>query len=126
MPRPRRKAAFANSLLASLPSSDAALVGEACEPTELIFGSNLYTPGDRIQHVYFPTNSYISLITPAGASESLEVGLYDESEIPWEDIAFLSVEFALRRYFEDRRKGREGVHFRDIDWQDGKVALRDR
>ena len=58
--------------------------------------------------------------------ESLEVGLYDESEIPWEDIAFLSVEFALRRYFEDRRKGREGVHFRDIDWQDGKVALRDR
>jgi len=75
MPKPRRKAAFANSLLASLPSSDAALVGEACEPTELIFGSNLYTPGDRIQHVYFPTNSYISLITPAGASESLEVGL---------------------------------------------------
>jgi len=75
MPRPARKAAFANSLLASLPSSDAARVGEACETTELIFGSSLYAPGDRIQNVYFPTNSYISLITPAGASESLEVGL---------------------------------------------------
>jgi ADP-ribose pyrophosphatase YjhB (NUDIX family) len=58
--------------------------------------------------------------------ESLEVGLYDESEIPWDDIAFLSVEFTLRRYFEDRRQGREGVHFRDIDWHEGKVALRDR
>ena len=72
---PARKAAFANSLLASLSSRDAARVGEACEPTELIFGASLYAPGDRIQHVYFPTNSYISLITPAGASESLEVGL---------------------------------------------------
>lgn len=58
--------------------------------------------------------------------ESLEVGLYDEAEIPWSDIAFLSVEFALRRYFEDRRAGREIAHFRDIDWQDGQLVLRDR
>jgi ADP-ribose pyrophosphatase YjhB (NUDIX family) len=58
--------------------------------------------------------------------ESLEVGLYDESEIPWADIAFLSVEFALRRYLEDRRAGRELLHWRDIDWSEGKVVLRDR
>ena len=58
--------------------------------------------------------------------ESLEVGLYEESEVPWNDIAFLSVEFALRRYFEDRSKGVENAHFRDIDWQDGKVVLTDR
>jgi ADP-ribose pyrophosphatase YjhB (NUDIX family) len=58
--------------------------------------------------------------------ESLEVGLYDEADIPWQDIAFLSVEFALRRYVQDRRDGREGVHFRDIDWQDGQAVLTDR
>jgi ADP-ribose pyrophosphatase YjhB (NUDIX family) len=58
--------------------------------------------------------------------ESLEVGLYDESEIPWADIAFLSVEFALRRYLEDRRAGRELLHFQDIDWSEGKVVLRNR
>ena len=58
--------------------------------------------------------------------ESLEVRLYDESEIPWADIAFLSVEFALRRYLEDRRAGRELLHCRDIDWSEGKVILRDR
>ncbi|HEU4484270.1 MAG TPA: NUDIX hydrolase [Povalibacter sp.] len=58
--------------------------------------------------------------------ESLEVGLYDEADIPWQDIAFMSVEFALRRYVQDRREGREGVHFRDIDWQDGQPLLRDR
>jgi len=47
--------------------------------------------------------------------ESLEVGLYAEHEIPWQDIAFRSVEFTLRRYFEDRRNGGTGVHFYDIE-----------
>jgi ADP-ribose pyrophosphatase YjhB (NUDIX family) len=47
--------------------------------------------------------------------ESLEVGLYDESEIPWDEIAFRSVDFSLRRYFEDRHAGREPLHFHDID-----------
>lgn len=58
--------------------------------------------------------------------ESLEVALYEEADIPWPEIAFLSVEFALRRYLDDRRTHREVTHFRDIDWQDGKVVLRDR
>jgi ADP-ribose pyrophosphatase YjhB (NUDIX family) len=47
-------------------------------------------------------------------TESLEVGLYAEHEIPWQDIAFRSIEFALRRYFEDRRSGGTGMHFHDI------------
>lgn len=58
--------------------------------------------------------------------ESLEVQLYDESEIPWADIAFPSVEFALRRYLDDRRVGKESLHFRDIDWRDGKLVMTDR
>jgi ADP-ribose pyrophosphatase YjhB (NUDIX family) len=58
--------------------------------------------------------------------ESLEVALYDEQDIPWSEIAFLSVEFALRRYLEDRRGRRELAHFRDIDWRDGQYVLRDR
>lgn len=59
-------------------------------------------------------------------SESLEVALFDEPDIPWSDLAFLTVEFALRQYFHDRRTGRESTHFRDIDWQDGQLILRDR
>jgi 8-oxo-dGTP pyrophosphatase MutT (NUDIX family) len=46
--------------------------------------------------------------------ESLEVGLFDEADIPWHDMAFRSVEFALRRYLEDRRNGRDDVHFHDL------------
>ncbi|HVN41344.1 MAG TPA: NUDIX hydrolase [Steroidobacteraceae bacterium] len=52
----------------------------------------------------------------AGA-ESLEVMLYEESAIPWADIAFRSVEFALRRYFEDRQRGVEGHHFASLDYR---------
>jgi ADP-ribose pyrophosphatase YjhB (NUDIX family) len=50
----------------------------------------------------------------AGA-ESLEVRLYDETHIPWSEIAFRSVDFALRRYLEDRRAGLERHHFTAID-----------
>jgi ADP-ribose pyrophosphatase YjhB (NUDIX family) len=58
--------------------------------------------------------------------ESLESKLYAEEDIPWKDMAFLSVEFALRRYLEDRRLGRELLHFQDIDWHEGKLTVTDR
>jgi len=47
--------------------------------------------------------------------ESLEVVLFDEPELPWQDIAFRSVDFALRRYLEDRRAGLDRHHFTAID-----------
>lgn len=37
--------------------------------------------------------------------ESLEVRLFDESEIPWNDIAFRTIALTLRHFFEDRRAG---------------------
>ena len=49
--------------------------------------------------------------------ESLEVGLYGEDEIPWQDIAFRSVDFALRRYFDDRRRGVEDHHLTALDYR---------
>jgi ADP-ribose pyrophosphatase YjhB (NUDIX family) len=50
----------------------------------------------------------------AGA-ESLEVALYEEAQVPWPELAFPSITFALRSYFEDRRRQREELHFSDID-----------
>ena len=47
--------------------------------------------------------------------ESLEVMLCDEAGIPWPDIAFRSVDYALRRYLEDRSAGVERHHFTAID-----------
>jgi ADP-ribose pyrophosphatase YjhB (NUDIX family) len=49
------------------------------------------------------------------SEESLEVGLFEEPAIPWDDIAFPSVRFALRRYLADRNRGAEDLHFHDIE-----------
>lgn len=38
-------------------------------------------------------------------TESLEARLFSEAEIPWQSIAFRTVEQTLRWYFEDRRTG---------------------
>ena len=51
--------------------------------------------------------------------ESLEVALVDEADIPWQDIAFRSVDFALRHYLEDRRRGAEDHHFETLDFRKG-------
>jgi len=50
----------------------------------------------------------------AGA-ESLESMLCTEEQIPWPEIAFRSVDFALRHYLEDRREGVERHHFTALD-----------
>ena len=58
----------------------------------------------------------------AAGAESLEVMLCDESSIPWPDIAFRSVEFALRRYFDDRREGADRHYFTTIDLRRSSAA----
>jgi len=42
--------------------------------------------------------------------ESTEVKLFDEAEIPWDDIAFSSSKQTLKLYFESRRTGNFKTH----------------
>jgi ADP-ribose pyrophosphatase YjhB (NUDIX family) len=42
--------------------------------------------------------------------ESLEVALVDETDIPWDDLAFPSTEYALRCFVEDRAAGIDRHH----------------
>jgi ADP-ribose pyrophosphatase YjhB (NUDIX family) len=46
--------------------------------------------------------------------ETLEVVLFDEEKIPWNEIAFRTVGYTLKRWFEDRAKGGFGFHAHDI------------
>jgi ADP-ribose pyrophosphatase YjhB (NUDIX family) len=43
--------------------------------------------------------------------ESIEVALFAEHEIPWDEIAFRTVSTTLRHYFEDRARGTYRVHW---------------
>jgi len=46
--------------------------------------------------------------------ETLELRLFSEDEIPWDDIAFRTIHLTLRHYFADRRKGRFEFHEESI------------
>jgi len=65
----------ANRLLAALPAKDRKALIARCDEVELRFGQILDEPGTRIRHVYFPIDSYVSLVTKAAGEASLEVGL---------------------------------------------------
>ena len=46
--------------------------------------------------------------------ETIEAKLFDEAEIPWDEMAFRTVKETLVCFFADRRKGAFGVHHVDI------------
>jgi CRP-like cAMP-binding protein len=62
-------------LIEALPRRDRERFLAACESVELGFSEILAEPGERIRHVYFPTTSFISLVSTIDGSENLEVGL---------------------------------------------------
>ena len=50
----------------------------------------------------------------APGSESLEVRLFDEHEMPWDELAFRTVRETLHAYYADRVLGRFGLHCGDV------------
>jgi CRP-like cAMP-binding protein len=64
-----------NLLLAGLSAPDRRRLMAHCEPVELELEQILCEAGDRIRHVYFPTASFISLISVVDKGSNLEVGL---------------------------------------------------
>lgn len=75
MPDPVAQPAVGNRLLDGLPRQARERVLTHCEQIELKLGDVLCEPQSRIRHVVFPTDSFISLITPVDSRTSLEVGL---------------------------------------------------
>lgn len=86
---------------------------EACARVE-VGGLFSYLNVPRISQVYVLFRARLLDTDFAAGSESLEVALFAESEIPWEELAFQSIEITLRRYFEDRARGAFGTHVVDV------------
>jgi len=64
-----------NRLLAALSYKDREQLLANCEKIELVFSEVLYRAGELITHIYFPTGSFISLMTPINGGAGLEVRL---------------------------------------------------
>ena len=64
-----------NHLLAMLPKEERELIFPHLQPIHLPLGKALYESGDRLEHVYFPTTSIVSLlyIMEDGASAEIAV-----------------------------------------------------
>lgn len=78
--------------------------------------ANLFTLYNlpHISQVYLIFRARLLDMDFAAGEESLEVALFSEAEIPWDEIAFLTIEKTLQQYFEDRRRGHFGFHMADI------------
>jgi CRP-like cAMP-binding protein len=68
-------ATTSNLLLASLPKNTYRNLMSALVPATLAFGDVLYEPNARVRHVYFPSDSLVSLLTVADRHFALEVGM---------------------------------------------------
>ena len=57
-----------------------------------------------------------TLLSPefAPGTETQEALLFDEADIPWDEIAFRTVKETLEHFFADRRAGQFGFHVLDI------------
>lgn len=64
-----------NRVLASIPPKSYKRLHEQLEPVTVDFGQVLYEPGEAIEHVYFPIDCLISLLTAVDKRRSLEVGM---------------------------------------------------
>lgn len=68
----------------------------------------------HISQVYMMFRSRLPAPDFYPGAESLEVELFSESEIPWNDLAFPVIEETLRRYYEDVAKGKFELHVGDL------------
>jgi CRP-like cAMP-binding protein len=64
-----------NRLLEALPASEWQRFLTGCDLVELALGETLAKPGKAIRQVYFPTKSYISVVSEMGGQRGLEVAL---------------------------------------------------
>jgi len=69
-----KQSANQNHLLAALPRRDRQRLIADCEQVELRSRDVIYRSGERVRHVYFPTDGIISWVTTLSDGSRLEVG----------------------------------------------------
>lgn len=81
-----------------------------CDDLQLFSVYNL----PRISQVYLMFHGELKDGYASASDETLEVGLFEESAIPWDELAFPVVTETLTRFFEMRKRGDTSVFSADI------------
>lgn len=107
---------MAGAIRETYEEAGATLTPEACE---------LYTLFNLpyINQVYLFFLSQLATPEYCAGTESLEVQLFEEHEIPWQELAFPVVRITLEQYFADRKAGIFPVRMFDLHYsQDRKLS----
>lgn len=105
----------------------AAASREALEEANAV-GDDLHLYGiyslPHISQVYLLYRGILRDGQASAGEETLEVALFDEASIPWDELAFTIVHDALAHYFPERRQGAFQLHSADIHREaDGGVRI---
>jgi ADP-ribose pyrophosphatase YjhB (NUDIX family) len=68
----------------------------------------------HVNQIYLMFRAQLAALSFSPGKESLEVRLFPEDEIPWQDLAFPVIEQTLARYMTDRPSGVFPFHIEDI------------
>lgn len=68
----------------------------------------------HVNQVYIMFRSRLLDLDYEAGEETLEVKLFAQDEIPWDELAFRTIYETLRFYFNDQRDGRFRFHMGDI------------
>ena len=68
----------------------------------------------QIAQVYLLFRASLNDLDFSSGTESLEVRLFSEEEIPWGEIAFRTIELTLKHFFADRKTGQFPPHIGEV------------
>jgi ADP-ribose pyrophosphatase YjhB (NUDIX family) len=69
----------------------------------------------HINQVYILFRARLLDLDFSAGSESLEVRLFNEAEVPWDQLAFATVRNTLTHYYADRKSGEYRFHIGTIE-----------
>ncbi len=69
----------------------------------------------HINQVYMLFRARLLDLDFSAGAETLETKLFEEEQIPWDQIAFVTVRRTLKHYFNDRRAGEFRFHMGTIE-----------